>query len=517
MTIQLKKKRCPNGTRKNKIGDCVETKKNKSLEKIQLHNTPEVLLEPTNAPNKMPRCKKGTHRDKKTKHCVSITAKIPTKHVTPSKPDTVINANRTGNVTYAEQVRNIINKYAEQVSNIMKNFGNSPPIQIVNIKRIGIVSCNGAVLQLTLNQNNLLGLGLFKIIGKIGADNLLYEYMVGLFLNGYTKRFPCFVETYSIWTLTKHLSNFIRTTKKTIPPATFKTHAKLLYRPAFENNDPLKYYTTDEITIEESCTTKINTSTGIMTQFITGNTVYGTILTQHGNIAVAAQLHEILYQVYSVLACMEDIFTHYDLHAGNVMLSKLLPSECVEFVYHSANDDNIVTTFKTNAVCKIIDYGRCYFNAGQHGSSQDIKHIVCAAAECNRTETCGYGDGYFFKHHPPNKKFNINTGIRNRTADLRFACSLCSINNVPNIHAQTLLKHLAFSDQSVYYQVDEMEPSKNPQQYIRTVGDLHKYLTIQLRNPSNQLLNATQFAKFKNIYTIHVYESGLKNMEIIYH
>jgi hypothetical protein len=34
---------------------------------------------------------------------------------------------------------------------------------------------------------------------KSDSDNLVYEYMVGKFLNTMRKRFPCFIETYNLF------------------------------------------------------------------------------------------------------------------------------------------------------------------------------------------------------------------------------------------------------------------------------------------------------------------------------
>ena len=38
---------------------------------------------------------------------------------------------------------------------------------------------------------------------KNGADNILYEYFAGLYINSFLKRFPCFIQTLNLYNISK--------------------------------------------------------------------------------------------------------------------------------------------------------------------------------------------------------------------------------------------------------------------------------------------------------------------------
>jgi hypothetical protein len=59
----------------------------------------------------------------------------------------------------------------------------------------------------------------------------------------------------------------------------------------------------------------------------------------------------VLFQVYTALYCLRGKFTHFDLHANNILLQRPFPDGVIEFHY-----DDIV--FHSPYVVKIIDYGR---------------------------------------------------------------------------------------------------------------------------------------------------------------
>ena len=80
------------------------------------------------------------------------------------------------------------------------------------------------------------------------------------------------------------------------------------------------------------------------------------------------QLLYILYQVYAPLSMLCDVFTHYDLHAGNVMLYSL-GNRYINYHYHYP-DYNVI--FNSQYIVKIIDYGNCFFKDEGGYNPEDV-------------------------------------------------------------------------------------------------------------------------------------------------
>jgi hypothetical protein len=117
-----------------------------------------------------------------------------------------------------------------------------------------------------------------------------------------------------------------------------------------------------------------------------------------------------LYQIYYTLSMLSNDFTHYDLHTNNVLLYKPVNGKYIQYHYHLP--DGTIVSFKSRYIVKIIDYGRSYVN----GSMVDYKQI-CRIKECE--PNCGYSKGYSWmspKHHP----YSINSSLLNKSHDLRL-------------------------------------------------------------------------------------------------
>jgi hypothetical protein len=136
--------------------------------------------------------------------------------------------------------------------------------------------------------------------------------------------------------------------------------------------------------------------------------------------AIKYDLPSILYQVYFVLSTLNDTYTHYDLHSGNVMVYKPFNgNKYVLMRYHSIGGQ--VITFKSEYISKIIDYGRNYFKTATNNTEAILKNHVCKEVSCN--PSCGSNQGYDiikgnvdnpklkFHHIFPNKP-NISHDLR---------------------------------------------------------------------------------------------------------
>jgi len=65
-----------------------------------------------------------------------------------------------------------------------------------NIKAIGAVSENGFIKELEYEREGYKAHAILKSSREKMSDNLMYEYFVGIIINEFAKRIPCFIETY---------------------------------------------------------------------------------------------------------------------------------------------------------------------------------------------------------------------------------------------------------------------------------------------------------------------------------
>ena len=142
---------------------------------------------------------------------------------------------------------------------------------------------------------------------------------------------------------------------------------------------------------------------------------------------IEEELIYVLFQIYYSLYHLKDDFTHYDLHASNVLIYEPIPGSYIQYNYHHHGE---IISFNSRYIVKIIDYGRCYFNNGIIDSN-DIYELVCSITpEC---DNCGHDVGFKYLQHPSkvNSSF-INSSISNQSHDLRLLYNIGSI-----LHCET--------------------------------------------------------------------------------
>ena len=91
--------------------------------------------------------------------------------------------------------------FGTESNNIKKFFDNFITFQYVvpPIMRIGNVSNNGFINQISYEREGYKAYTILKSSLNKVSDNLLYEYLVGQYINKMTVIFPCFLETYGIY------------------------------------------------------------------------------------------------------------------------------------------------------------------------------------------------------------------------------------------------------------------------------------------------------------------------------
>jgi len=158
----------------------------------------------------------------------------------------------------------------------------------------------------------------------------------------------------------------------------------------------------------------------------------------------------------------EEFYTHYDLHAGNVLLSKVPDNKYVKIRYEY--EDGSLYEIYTKYIPVIIDYRRSYFNFESFGSefagfnSKNVYDIMCSTS-CNesvatdrRDKSCSSGSGFFSErlssgdYSDNEHNFYINPVTKNVSYDLRYIkeliLSISQSSRIPNFNIyNSLMKY----------------------------------------------------------------------------
>jgi hypothetical protein len=299
--------------------------------------------------------------------------------------------------------------------------------------RIGQVSNNGFVNLINYEREGYKINTTLKSSTSFRSDNLYYEYLVGKFINKYTKIFPCFLETYGLFAYNRENDwEYVKNHKK-IEDNILQT--RLTNIPHLSTGDSCKYAK----------------YIAILTQYINNSqTLYEKII-ERNDTMFPFDLVNILFQIYMPLAMLSDKFTHYDLHLKNILIYEPMKNKYIHYHYH-INDSSV--DFKSKYMVKIIDYGRAYFK-DESMDSLTIYNKICKSQECGGTK-CGIDYGYetlIPERFIGNRNY-ITSYQSNISHDLRFAHMLkknISSNwsiNTKRLHASelfTLLESIIYS------------------------------------------------------------------------
>ena len=138
-----------------------------------------------------------------------------------------------------------------------------------------------------------------------------------------------------------------------------------------------------------------------LTQYV-NNSIDLKSLIKHDPLFIAHDLIYTLYQIYLPLFYMTKIFTHYDLHTGNILLSQPIKDTYIQYIYYLPH--NKIIKFKSKYIAKIIDYGMSYFHdKTQCINSNVIYNSLCFFPQCGTLENkCGNNVGYKFLNNKNN-------------------------------------------------------------------------------------------------------------------
>ena len=411
--------------------------------------------------------------------------------------------------------------FGKEASKIKKHFDDFDNFALLSkpAKTIGSVSANGFVKDLTYSRDGYVANAILKSSAGVNSDNLLYEGLVGMGLNALCPFFPSFLETYGIYRYRNTIPHDKMKNEKETPTLFLTVGLK-------------KLKTVEKSDIKEACNNSILMA--VLIQHLNEATTLGDKLTTYVGFTdfVSNELLYILYQVYLPLATMEESFTHYDLHTGNVLLYEPVKGKYIEYHYHLGPDidgkENILR-FKSRYIAKIIDYGRCFFAAGNGftDNSEDFFKAVCD--EC---KNCGgdKGFGWLDNRHPHMDKYNsyICSSKPNVSHDLRLMYIISKIakKTAPTwtdtgaqllpilakvqygvdvvLSAEKKLRLALDPDASVYSGTKENVSSGLPSK-INNIFDANKELQRLIAEPLSQARNDAFYAKYTKLGDLHVY------------
>lgn len=292
---------------------------------------------------------------------------------------------------------NKINNYFDEFNNFNMLYGDIIPI--------GNESKNGFLKMLTFEKNGYFSNVVLKSNKKRNSDNLVYEGLVGFFLNKKGKIFPCFLETYGIYEYAQDLYNFISDNQTTSIPHEYITNENLIKVKI--NADNFKLNACDD-----------SLTKTVMIQHLKNSITLDNILNDNKNINfINHELLYVLFQIYIPLSKLSNKFTHYDLHEYNILFYEPAKLSYINYHYHFSKE--LVITFKSKYIVKIIDYGRSYFanNNTTLGNSYNIYKTV-------RTKCEGESKNYGFYEKKSN---NLIPYQKNESYDLKLLINIKDI------------------------------------------------------------------------------------------
>ena len=390
--------------------------------------------------------------------------------------------------------------FGKELKTINKHFDGFVNFEHIKwpIKNIGTPSDNGFVNELTYEHNGYIANAVLKSTSEIDSDNLLYEYLVGQYINKQCRIFPCFVETYGWFTyktpaeweiMRRNSHNLIDI------PSTY-----LQLQPSVINDNSL------EIACSQS------NYLAILIQHIKdANSLESMSKTL---LFVKYHLPQVLYQIYMPLSTLAKTFSHYDLHLNNVLIYEPVKGQYID--YHYKLIDGTSLRFKSPYIAKIIDYGRSFFkDKDSKVSSKSLHAKICKTKKCN--PHCGHDFGFTILNPEdfPGSFFYISSSKRNMSHDLRLMNDLLIrprqesmiLNYNPTLYS--LLKKVLYGNgitrqQDKLYGTMEQTRSGLPAKIVN-VNDAELALRRFLSESNH---DESKYDKMKSLGTLTIHQDG---------
>lgn len=269
----------------------------------------------------------------------------------------------------------LLSSNSQIYKDILSDYGSIYDLP-VNLTTLG-KGANGYTIKAVLPINGKNVRAVMKGSSRRGADNLYWEWQAGLALNHLAQTSPIFLTTYGLYKMdnqdrlldqyNQHLDNF---------------HTFFSQYPLSTGEDP----------IVVSCLFPKEIT--LMTQYVDTYKDMDDFLhsTAHPSISILhlesriIEIVAILHMLYASLALYKEMFTHYDLHPGNVLLSSIPANKYVTIEYRYKGN-----VYKTNTrlIPVIIDYGRAFYNIKTFNPKNLIDQACDKKNKDYCPETCG--------------------------------------------------------------------------------------------------------------------------------
>jgi hypothetical protein len=421
-----------------------------------------------------------------------------------------------------------LGKFRAEISNFFNDFINFDYV-VSPIVAIGEPSANGFVKSVRYERLGYTANAVLKSSMKASADNLAYEYMVGMYLNKMGNKFPCFVQTYGLYYYKTH-DAWLHAN------GTSRMRANVL-----KKSLELHTYKRDlEKAIGDDVCSSSRYAAILIQHFPNVRTLgdYMYKMSEDGSDWCNFTLKEliyILYQIYMPLSVMGKTFTHYDLHDNNVLLYEPTPGKYVQYHYHTATE---TVKFKSQFIVKIIDYGRSFYkdNDVKNVSSTDVLKQTCFLDDCNDGEDCGDRSGFAYLTNmlEPSTHY-MSSSENNPSADLRLLhlvnksfdeygvnagqgeCGPAELEEEAYGFVEMILERINFGlglqPGQRKYGTKPMPKSGMPDA-INNVIDAEDILRYAISADVLAAFNEAYFEDWEKICDIHVFSDGVTNMKV---
>uniref|UniRef100_A0A6C0ATN7 Protein kinase domain-containing protein n=1 Tax=viral metagenome TaxID=1070528 RepID=A0A6C0ATN7_9ZZZZ len=376
------------------------------------------------------------------------------------------------------------------------------------IVRKGAVSENGFINQIVYKKDNYISHAILKSAKRPDSDNLMYEYLVGQYINKQCKRFPCFVETYGLYKY-KNEASWEQLKAESVNRNVLSSNLELLTKPDLAIGCKDSQYIA--ILIED-----------IPKPITLREAIQKNVHDPDEYNFFEDMFLPILFQIYTPLAILKDEFTHYDLHMYNVLLYEAKNDGYFECHYElppedeDEDDEPRIVSFKTKYIPKIIDYGRSYFKKSEMNNSSRIYDKLCETSECE--PDCGNEMGFTWL----------------KTEELPVYSNYIDSKEANNTHDLRLLKHFldTFDDyfedgdpelyaaiSSINYKMKYGSPSVNTSglpSKINNVEDAYvKFSQMMINSADRRIHNQRIYYGKPKVGDIYVYCNSNKNMVFV--
>jgi len=366
------------------------------------------------------------------------------------------------------------------------------------IKRIGENSENGFINEIEYDHRGYKSHAILKSAKTASADNLLYEYIVGQYINKLNRQYPCFLETYGYYHYSKEKYWQKLQADKPILDVSILKKGLVLHT----DFEPDYYY---------GC--KSSRNMAILIQHLSNIKSLDKLSRQPD--FIQNDLMWVLFQLYMPLAKLKNSFTHYDLHLNNIYLYEPVVGKYIEYHYFLTKSNRV--SFKSSYVLKIIDYGRSYFSDKYSGiDSKQIYEAVCAEDECNEPPdergSCGSYVGFNWLEPLRRKaaeQFYISSQRKNVSHDLLPLTRIKANNTAPLPNMLTpeldeLVNWVVYVD---YYGTKERIQAGAPG-YILNVSDAARKITEYITREDYKRKNEEVYAGKEKLGDLYIYMDG---------